>query len=303
MKNENKGNLQANIRKYRLLGKRDGIEHCRTSAAFAAYIGLNPKTYKNYEAGAAVPDYNNLVKIAAALGLPSMDMLFDYEAPQDNQVRFFLDDLGIPFRVKINGKYACKEYVLDLPDKVKNDVRTWERMTLDVDAAEVKIYQSPSLRWKYDWFGRGKITLSECEFFDIIPAYREQEAQLKTLARYPFARQLLFLGLAKAYNDLDIGDPDEEAGAEYYGLVSFLLDLEKFMDNIRTARTKEDWNDIRKENDTWIESDYLQLQDEMNSRLSSEQLREIFLDLLENVYKNNGRGGIKIIRQRIQDKK
>lgn len=294
--------LQGNIKRYRLLGKRDGVKHCKSSAAFAKYIGLPWKTYKNYESGVSVPDYGNLIKIAAALGMPSMDKLLGYEPASDYQIRFFLEDLGISFRTKENGGH--KVYTLDLPEKIKNDVRTWERMTLDVDAAEVTIYDAPALRrWKYGWFGKGKISFREDDFQEIVSIFHEHEGKLKRLAKYLFARQLLFLGLAKSFDDLNVGEPDKETYAEYSNTVSFLLDLETFLDDIRKARAKSDWYEIRKENDTWVQSDYLTLQDKMNSDLNSEQLREIFLDMLEDVYKDDGRGGVKIIRQRIQNKK
>ncbi len=301
MKKEHKAILQGNIKKYRLLGKRDGIKYCSSSAAFANHINLNPKTYKNYETGAAVPDYDNLIKIATALGLPSIDKLFNYEPPSDdNCIRFFLEDLGIPFKTKASGH---KEYILELPAKIKNDVQTWERINFDVNAAEVKIYESSVLRWKQNWFGEKKIVFREGDFESIVTIYHEHKDQLESFSSYPFVRQLLFLGLAKAFSDQEIGEPDEEVAGEYNSIVSFLLDLEKFVDEIRKAREQENWYSVHKENGTWEESDYLKLQDEMNYRLNTEQLREVFLDMLNNIFKENGRGGIKVIRQRINSKK
>ena len=295
--------VQKGIKKYRLLGKKDGVEYCKSSAAFAAHIGLNPKTYKNYESGVAVPDYDRLIKIATALGLPSIDMLLQYDPPdqEEDSIRFFLDAIGIPFKVKVSD--SRKEYMLDLPEKIKNDVLTWERMTLDTDAAEVKIYESPVLRWKYEWFGKGKISFPDSDFGEIISIYREHEDKLESLVKYPFVRQLLFLGLVKAYEDLNIGAADEEIDTEYNTILSFLLGLESFVKEAQQAKLKDGWDDIRKANGKWIQSDYWNLQDKMNSDLNSEQLREIFLDMLNEIYKNNGRGGINVIRQRVQSKK
>ena len=294
MKNEHKrAILQGNIKKYRLLGRRDGIEYCRTAATFAAHIGLNVKTYKNYESGTAFPDYGNLVKIAAALGLPSMDLLFDYRRPVNDNIRFFLDSLGIVFRTN-HADDSGKEYVLELPASIKNDLWTGERMSFDISAAEVKIYESAALRWKYDWFGRGKICFMADDFPKISAIYHEHEARLKSFVKYPFIRQLLFLGLVKAYADLTVGDPSETIDAELKNIVSFLQELETFVADIRKAADscKE------KEIENWFD-----LQDKMNDELHSEQLREIFLDMLSDIRQKNGRGGIKIIRQRLQNKK
>lgn len=281
--------LNRNIKKYRLLGKKDGIEYCRSSAAFAAHVGINPKTYKNYEISARAPSYDNLIKIASALGV-SIDRLLGYDPPAENEIRFFLDDLGISFRTQVSD-LGIKEYILSLPAKIKDDVLTIERMHLDTDAAEVKIYVSPVLRRKYQWFSRGKIAFREGDFEEIADIFSEHEHKLKNLAKYPFTRQLLFLGLVKAYDDQDVAAPDEEINAEYSSIFSFLLDLETFMD------------DILKEKEDWGSNDYWQLQDKMNDSLKTEQLREIFLDMLDGLFKNNGRGGVKIIRQRIQNKK
>lgn len=305
MEDKSKKVLQKNIKKYRLLGKLDGVEYCKSSAAFAEHIGLNRKTYKNYESGTSTPDYDNLLKIAAALGLPSIDKLLEYQPPAGKEIRFFLDDLGIPFRTKkvSGGTGEQKKYILCLPEKIKNDVRTVERMTFDVDAAEVKIYESPALRRDYSWFDVKEIPLFESDFAEIVSFYHEHEAQLKTFSKYPFIRQLLFLGLAKAYNDMNIGDADTETATEYGGIVSFLMDLETFFKDVQKAKAQSDWYSIRKENDTWVQSDFLNLQDKMNDELETENLREVFLDMLAGMYKETGRGGLNVIRQQIKTKK
>ena len=82
--------------------------------------------------------------------------------------------------------------------------------------------------------------------------------------------------------------------AELKNIVSFLQELETFVADIRKAADscKE------KEIENWFD-----LQDKMNDELHSEQLREIFLDMLSDIRQKNGRGGIKIIRQRLQNKK
>ena len=98
--------LKENIKKYRLAGKQSGLKYCKSAKTFAEHIGLNPKTYTNYEQQSRkdVPDYDSLVIIAQALCV-SIDKLLDYvpsENLQEIETRNFLQSLSIPYRIEFN---------------------------------------------------------------------------------------------------------------------------------------------------------------------------------------------------------
>ena len=297
--------LNRNIKKYRLLGKKDGIGYCQSAAAFAAHVGISPKAYINYESYGKTPSFDNLIKISDALGV-SIDRLLDHKPPAEDGIRFFLDSLDLNFRTQYSEEMHCKEYVLEIPEKIKNDVSTMERMNFDIASAEFTIYETDVLRHKHNWLGRGKLSFTEDDFTDIWSAYSKKAGRLSTFNKYPFIKQLFFLGLVKCYTEeFSTTKHPYDFDGEFNGIISFLLEFEDFVQEMRYEIDEPDWYEIRKENDKWVESKYWQLQDKMNDSLKTEQLREIFLDMLNDFYKWDPRGGIKIIRQKlpIQSKK
>jgi len=159
--------LKENIKKYRLAGKQSGLKYCKSAKTFAEHIGLNPKTYTNYEQQSRkdVPDYDSLVIIAQALCV-SIDKLLDYvpsENLQEIETRNFLQSLSIPYRIEFNNDK--KIYILSYPDKSRQD-----------------------------------ISIEYIDLKEMIESYKSLNFAGKSL----FIRQFIFLGMAKDIDDFSI---------------------------------------------------------------------------------------------------
>lgn len=108
---ETRAILKKNIHNRRLALKRKGVEYCKSAEKFALYIGLNPKTYTNYEQQSCVnvPDYGDLVRIAKALkttinDILDSEILFDY-IPE--KIDSFLCELQIKYDKKLINAVPC----------------------------------------------------------------------------------------------------------------------------------------------------------------------------------------------------
>lgn len=303
MKDERNETLCRNIKKYRLLGKHDGIEYCKSAESFATFLGIIPDTYKKYESSAAVPTYDNLVKIAFALEV-SIDKLLDYERPVlsiAGLTRFFLNDLGIKFKTKYSGEFGCKEYILEVPEEIKNDTYTWERMSFDKNG--IIIYETPSLRRKLNWIGKKRISFTEDDFEAILNRYNSFRELLKMFSKNPFVRQLIFLGMVKIHR-IETGKKENmEMMSETNEVFKFLRQANEFIPKLLNAMKKEDYYRSKKVNGKWEESEYWELLDEMNANLHSEQLRKIFLEVLSDYCIDKGMGEINVVRQQLTSKR
>jgi transcriptional regulator with XRE-family HTH domain len=113
--------LKSNIKKYRNALKHDGIDYCKSTKKFAAYIGIEPTTYKKYETMSenTVPPVETLVKIASALHI-SIDKLLNYEALSETPAQF-LSRIDIDYKKETDIFSGKTKYVLSSKD-LQNDL-------------------------------------------------------------------------------------------------------------------------------------------------------------------------------------
>lgn len=118
--------LKSNIKKYRNALKHDGVDYCKSAQKFATYVGIEPVTYKKYEAMSenTVPSLDNLVKIAGALRV-SIDKLLNYEVPIESPTQF-LTRIGVDYKRETDIFNGKTKYILssgELQDGLKFSVR------------------------------------------------------------------------------------------------------------------------------------------------------------------------------------
>ncbi len=188
--------LKQNLKKYRKAAYKDGLMFCKSAEIFSEYLGISKATYTAYEAEkrSNVPDYDTLVAIAAALEV-SIDRLMGRASTPD-QIRFFLSELEIDFRTKIEKietelssgsrlyHNSEKTYFLKVPDSVR-------------EYCDNAYKSAKDLVTKNPWVLLPKaLCFTESEFEDIQEDFYKF-SKLMTVG--PLFVQLVFLRVVQAY--------------------------------------------------------------------------------------------------------
>ena len=129
MSNNTREVFKNNLKKYRLAGKQNGLQYCKSAKTFAECINVNYNTYIDYERKGNSPPLDILLKISQALCV-SIDDLLSYDISVFKFLNVFLNDLNIKFCIEL--KDYDSYYILSAP------IDTLPILKYNVDYATLK---------------------------------------------------------------------------------------------------------------------------------------------------------------------
>lgn len=185
MSNDTREVFKNNLKKYRLAGKQNGLQYCKSAKTFAEYINVNYNAYIDYERKGKFPPLDILIKIAYALCV-SIDTLLEYAPPDTDTVRF-LTDLKFDFDTEI--KDGEPYFILYTPAWLKEiHVNPPTDIIISFEEMETAIEDFNSLNTVTD------IRLKSLNFFRFVSDYNElyyNELHNKALEADKFTQEIL----------------------------------------------------------------------------------------------------------------